>query len=85
MPLTTQQKTWLQSRRTQISVSFDRFKNSQAYMGVYSNRNNSQPYITFSNSNVFTPVLKMAGNTYDFVCFYICSGNFNDQTDVFLL
>lgn len=85
MSLSGEQKTWLQSKRTQISVSFDRFKNSHLYMGVYSNRRNSQPYITFSSSNTFNPTLKMAGNTYDFVCFYVCSGNFNDQTDVFLL
>jgi hypothetical protein len=84
MPLTTQQKSYLADKRDEIKVVFNRHKALKTYMGVYFNTRNFQPFITFSNSNDFRPVLKMAGNTNEFCCTYACALDFDDQTDVLL-
>lgn len=84
MTLTIQQQNCLSLKVEEIRLVFVKYKALKDYMGVYFNTRNSKSYITFSNTLDFKPVLKMAGNTHEFCCSYICSDDFDEQTTAYL-
>ncbi len=85
MPLTTDQKTYLNNERSAVQASFNKYKHLKSHMGVYFDSTNNRPYVTFSNADDFRqPSIKFAGKTYNYCCTFVSASDFNTQCDAFL-
>jgi hypothetical protein len=84
MPLSAENKTFLNNNISYINSSFDTYKTIRPYMGVFIT-NISKPYITFSTENNFGVNIKVGHKTFNHVCTYVSADDFSTQTSAFLV
>lgn len=70
---------YLTQNKASILTSFNKFKTSKNYMGVYFDQT-GKTFITFSNIDNFSkPNMTFGRKTYTFCCIFECNRDFEEQ------
>ncbi len=72
-------EAYLTQNKASILTSFNKFKASKNYMGIYFDQN-GKTFITFSNIDNFSkPSITFGKKSYTFFCVFECARDFEEQ------
>lgn len=83
MPLTTEQKLYLNNNTSSIQNSFNTYCTLHNYMAVYFTNSVNKPFITFNSTNNFSNTITFGTRKANLACVFNCSENFTTQFNSF--